>query len=258
MSYASATPIHAEHPEIRRIGLPDIRAALAQGTADFLAIPTQLVFLCLLYPVIGLIAARAATESLLPLLFPLVAGLSLMGPVLAVGLYELSRRRETGQPVSWLNAFGVLRSPAIFSIAGMGALLFIIFLAWIVAARAIFLTTMGAAPGTIGGFTDAVLHTSGGHALILIGNVVGLAFATLVLAISAVSIPMLLDRNCGIPTAIATSLRTVARNPVPMACWGLVVAALLALGSIPLFIGLAVTMPILGHATWHLYRRVVA
>lgn len=256
MSYASA-PLHADHPAIRRIGLHDVTTALARGIADFKAIPTQLVFLCLLYPVVGLIAARAATDDLLPLLFPLTAGLSLMGPVLAVGLYELSRRREAGQPVSWLNAFDVLRSPAIASIAGMGVLLLIIFVAWILAARAIFAATIGTAPGTLAGFTNTVLHTAGGHSLIIIGNFVGLAFAAVVLAISAVSIPMLLDRNCSVGTAIATSLRTVARNPVPMAAWGLIVAALLALGSLPLFIGLAVTMPILGHATWHLYRRVV-
>lgn len=259
MSFASTTHVPVQ-PEIRRISLADIRAVLSEGLADFTAIPTQLVFLCLLYPVVGIVAARAATDDLLPLLFPLTAGLSLMGPVLAVGLYELSRRREAGQPVSWLNAFDVLRSPAILSIAAMGALLFVVFVAWIVAARAVFAATMGAplAGAGLGDFANAVLHTSAGHRLILLGNLVGLGFAVLVLAISAVSIPMLLDRNCGVPAAIATSVRAVARNPLPMACWGIVVAALLALGSLPFFIGLAITMPILGHATWHLYRRLVA
>ncbi len=258
MSFASTTHVQTQHPEIRRVGLPDLRAALSDGVADFTAIPTQIVFLCLLYPVVGLIAARAATDDLLPLLFPLTAGLSLMGPVLAVGLYELSRRREAGLPVSWLNAFDVLRSPAIGSIIGMGAILFLAFVAWIVAAKMVLAATMGAAaPRGIGDFIGAVLHSSAGHSMILLGNLVGFVFAAVVLTISIVSIPMLLDRNCGVPVAIATSVRVVRRNPVAMACWGLIVAALLVLGSIPLFIGLAVTMPILGHATWHLYRRVV-
>lgn len=258
MAHALATPIQADRPDIRRIGFDDIRAALAAGYADFLAIPTQLVFLGLLYPVIGFVAARAATGDALPLLFPLVAGLSLMGPVLAVGMYELSRRREAGLAVSWLDAFDVFRSPAIVPIAVMGALLFAVFVLWIDAARAIFQSTVGAPPGGIGAFVDQVLHTAGGHRLILLGNLVGFAFALFVLAVSVVSLPMLLDRNCGLATAVQTSIRAVTRNPVPMAAWGVIVAALLALGSIPVFIGLAVVMPVLGHATWHLYRRLVA
>lgn len=251
--------ILAHEPQVRHIGLADLREALARGFADFTAIPTQLVFLCLLYPVVGFIAARASTGDLLPLLFPLLAGLSLMGPVLAVGLYELSRRREAGLPVSWLNAFDVLKSPAIVSIAAMGALLFAVFVIWVVSARAIYVATIGhTVPGDITGLLTMAFHTGPGQRLILLGNLAGLLFAILVLTISVVSFPMLLDRNCSVATALQTSVRAVRRNPVTMACWGLIVAALLVLGGLPFFIGLAVTMPILGHATWHLYRRVVA
>ena len=251
-------PLTTDAPEVRRIDLGDLRQALVRGYADFTAIPTQLVFLGVLYPVVGFIAARAATGDLLPLLFPLLAGLSLMGPVLAVGLYELSRRREQGLAVSWLNAFDVLKSPAIMGIAVLGGMLFAVFVLWVLCARAMYLATVGpAVPGGIGAMLSMVLHSGGGHRLLVIGNLVGAVFAVFVLTVSVVSFPMLLDRNCGLGTAVGTSVRAVLRNPVTMGSWGLIVAALLVLGSVPAFIGLAVTMPILGHATWHLYRRVV-
>lgn len=264
MSYA-AHPVTAPGPTssvapptIRRIGLHDIVASLQDGLDDFKAIPTQLVFLCLLYPVIGLVAARTATQDLLPLLFPLIAGLSLMGPVLAIGLYELSRRRERGLSVSWLNAFDVLRSPALPGIIALGVVLLVLFGLWLASARAIYHLTIGmAVPGSIGGFVDMVLHAPGGRALAVLGNLVGAGFAVVVLAISAISFPMMLDRVCSPQRAIQTSLRLVAHNPVTMLLWGLAVALLLAAGSLPFFVGLAVVMPILGHATWHLYRRAV-
>ena len=248
----------AVRPEIRRLGVSDISVALKQGLDDFKAIPTQLVFLCLLYPVIGLIAARAATGDLLPLLFPLIAGLSLMGPVLAIGLYELSRRRERGDRVSWLNAFDVLRSPSLFGIVAVGLVLFLVFALWLWSAKTIYQATFDTtAPSSIGGFVGTVMHTSGGVKLILLGNLVGFVFAVLVLAISAVSFPMMLDRACTPLLAVQTSLRVVLQNPGTMALWGVIVATLLALGCLPLFVGLAIVMPILGHATWHLYRRAV-
>ena len=253
---ASAT--RAE-PSIRRIGIADLRGALREGFRDFLATPTQLAFLCVLYPVVGLVAARATSGGpLVPLLFPLVAGLSLVGPVAAVGLYEISRRREAGQPASWLNAFDVLRSPAFSSIAALGVLVMAIFVAWLFAARAIFDATVGPVPASLTELAQLAVSTPEGHRLILVGNLVGFALAVAVLMLTVVSVPMLLDRNVGVGAAIQTSIRACLANPAPMAVWGLLVVALLLLGSLPAFIGLAVVMPLLGHATWHLYRRVVA
>ncbi|MCO6417253.1 DUF2189 domain-containing protein [Siccirubricoccus sp. KC 17139] len=244
---------------IRRIGLADLRDALAAGIEDFLETPTQLIFLCVLYPLVGLVAARVMSGGeLLPLLWPLVAGLSLVGPVAAVGLYEISRRREQGLPASWLNAFDVLRSPAFPSIAGVGLLLAIIFIAWLFAARAIYDATIGTPPAGLGDLLRLAFTTSEGHRLILLGNGVGALFAILVLALTVVSVPMLLDRNVPLAEAIRTSLRVCAANPGPMAVWGVIVAVLLLLGMLPAFIGLAIAMPVLGHATWHLYRRCVA
>jgi len=252
--------VRVDQPAVQRIGLADIRDALARGVDDFLAIPTQLLFLGLIYPLVGLVAARAAWGGdVLPLLYPMVAGLSLMGPVAALGIYEISRRRERGEAVSWLNAFDVLRSPAIGTIAALGIMLAVIFVAWLFAAQSIYRMTLGElGPSTLGGFARDLLDTPEGWRLIVIGNAVGFLFALLVLALSVVSFPLLLDRNTSLATAIQTSLRACLASPGPMALWGLIVAGALLLGCIPFFVGLAVVMPILGHATWHLYRRVVA
>lgn len=246
-------------PAIRTLSVADLRQALSQGYEDFKAIPTQLVFVGLLYPVIAFVAARAAVGDLLPLLFPLLTGLSLMGPVMAVGLYEISRRREAGLPVSWMTAFEVLKSPAIGSIVFMAVVLLAIFAVWVFVAQAIYTAVMGTViAGGMGDFARSVMQTDAGHRLILIGNLVGAGFAVVVLAISVVPLPMLLDRNCGVVLAVRTSVRAVVRNPVVMAVWGVMVAVLLVVGSVPAFVGLAVVMPVLGHATWHLYKRTIA
>lgn len=245
-------------PEIRRIGIADLRDALARGWQDFMATPTQLVFLCLLYPVVGFLAARAAIGDLKPLLWPLLAGLSIMGPVLAIGMYEISRRREQGLPSSWSTAFAAFRSPAIGGIVVLGLILLFLFALWVAAAQGIYNATMGGTvPDTMSGFFGTVLHSPAGFRLILLGNLVGAVFAVIVLSISVVSFPMMLDRLCGPTLAVQTSLRAVARNPVTVLIWGLIVAVVLTLGAIPALIGLAVAMPLLGHATWHLYRRTV-
>jgi len=247
-------------PTVRRIGFDDLRAALAEGWSDFLAIPTQLIFLCILYPIIGLVAAKVAVgNNLLPLAFPLVAGFALVGPVLAIGLYELSRRREAGLPVSWRNAFDVLRNPALFSVAMLGGVLFLLFAAWLGAARAIYTLTIGGdAPLAVGDFIATVRASPHFWELLVFGNAVGFLFALVVLTVAVVSFPLLLDRNVDPMTAVQTSVRAVRTNPVTMLAWGFIVGVVLMLGCIPLFVGLAVAMPVLGHATWHLYRRVVA
>jgi uncharacterized membrane protein len=144
------------------------------------------------------------------------------------------------------------------SIAALGLLLLAIFFIWLAVANAIYVATFGyVAAASIPDFVDRIFNTPAGWTLIVVGNGIGFLFALLVLAISVVSFPLLLDRKVSPAVAILTSLRSVATNPVAMAAWGLVVAALLVIGSLPLFVGLAIVVPILGHATWHLYRKVV-
>ncbi len=246
-------------PVIRTIGLADLRDVLAKGIDDFYAMPTHAMFLCVIYPVVGFLLARLAFGySILPLLYPLVSGFALVGPVAALGLYELSRRREAGLETSATHAFDVLKSSSIGAIAALGFLLLTIFVIWVAAANAIYIATFGyATPVSIGTFLHDVVTTRAGWTLFIVGNGVGFLFALLVLMISVVSFPLLLDRDVGAAVALLTSIRVVVRNPVTMAVWGLIVGTLLIIGSLPFFIGLTVVVPVLGHATWHLYRKVV-
>jgi len=246
-------------PTVRQIGLADLKDALVKGLDDFLAMPTHALFLCAVYPVIGLILARLAFGySVLPLLYPLASGFALIGPVAALGLYELSRRREAGLKADAGNALDVLKSSSIGAIIALGLLLFGIFVLWVAVANAIYIDNFGyAPPASIRGFVTEVLTTRPGWNLIVVGNGVGLLFAIAVLSISVVSFPLLLDHDVGAAVALATSIRVVAKNPVTMTVWGLIVAALLVLGSLPAFLGLTVTVPVLAHATWHLYRKAV-
>src|SRR6202158_3816329 len=244
---------------VRRISLSDLRYALARGIDDFTAVPSHALFLCVIYPLLGiLLIGLTMGNSLLHLAFPIAAGFALIGPLAAIGLYELSRRREAGLDSSTRHAFDVLHSPSLGAIVALGLLLAAIFLIWLAVAEAIYIANFGYhTPASVTQFISDVFNTRAGWMLIVVGTGVGFLFAVLVFTISAISFPLLLDRDVGAAVAVLTSIRVVARNPLTMALWGLIVAALLVLGSIPFFLGLTVVMPVLGHATWHLYRRAV-
>ena len=250
----------SDRPNIRTIGTGDLKDALAKGLADFNAKPSHLIFICMIYPVIMLVAARlTAGYEILPLVFPLLAGSTLLGPLAAIGLYELSRRREQGLDVAWRHLFNVLRSPSLLSIVILGVLLGTIFLAWMVTAQVIYWQFFGnAVPESVTEFARQIFTTSAGWALIIEGCGVGFLFAVVVLTISVVSFPMLVDRDVGPVTAVQTSIRVVLANPVTMAIWGVIVAGSLMLGALPFFVGWAIVMPVLGHSTWHLYRICIA
>jgi uncharacterized membrane protein len=246
-------------PVIRRINPGDIWEALKKGMDDFRAMPSHLAFLGLIYPLCGIaIAFVTSQQNALPLIFPLISGFALIGPIAAIGLYEISRRRELGQNVSWTYAFNVVRSPSIPSIVALGVLLLAIFAAWLMAAQGLYVSLFGPSPpASYVDFLKEVVSTQRGWLLIGLGCFVGFCFAVVALSISVVAFPLLLDRDIGAAQAVSTSVGTVWRNPGAMALWGLTVAVVLVIGSIPLFVGLAVAVPILGHATWHLYRKAI-
>jgi uncharacterized membrane protein len=248
-----------EMPAIRRISVRDLRDVLRAGAEDFGACRSDVAFLCVFYPIAGIVLAWIAFDrNLVPLLFPLISGFALIGPVAAVGLYEMSRQREMGVEPSWAHAFEVVKHPAFGAILALGLMLGGVFVVWLLTANGIYYATLGPeSPASVGAFFRETFTTAAGWTMIVVGCLVGLLFAAVVLACSVVSFPLLLDRDVGVPSALITSLRVTAANPVPVAVWGLIVAGGLVLGAIPLFLGLIVVLPILGHATWHLYRRTV-
>lgn len=252
--------LHSPPPAVRRIRVTDLGPILARGFDDFMASRTDVIFVCVIYPLVGLLLARLAFGyDMLPLIFPLASGFALLGPFAAVGLYEMSRRREAGVAAGWADALAVVRAPSFGAIVLLGLVLMAIFLLWLLAAWLIYLVTLGPAPPiSVASFLRDVFTTDAGWTMIAVGVTVGFLFALLAMAISVVSFPLLLDREVGVDTAVLTSVRAVIANPGPMAAWGLIVAGGLVIASIPLFLGLVVVMPVLGHSTWHLYRRIVA
>lgn len=248
----------ASHYEVRTIGTAALREALAQGWADLMAQRGDLIFVGLIYPLIGILAAIASLGgSLIPFFFPLAMGIALLGPGAAIGFYELARRREQGLDSSWSHFLDAARRPAFDSLLAVGGLLLLIFFAWMAVAAGLYYALLGAAPDSPGEFVTRLFTTPEGWALIVIGNLAGAFFAAIVLTVSVVSMPMLVDKDVDARTAVATSLHAVAANKGVMFRWGVIVAALLVAGSIPAFVGLAVVLPLLGYATWHLYTKLV-
>jgi uncharacterized membrane protein len=246
-------------PEIRDLQTEDIEFALRHGFDDFTAMRSDAVFLILVYPIIGIaIAAFALQDDFVQLLYPAVTGFALVGPLAAIGLYEISKRREAGQDPSWFDAFAVFRLSTIGSILLLGFALVLIFAIWIATAQAIYALTLGPEePDGLWSLIGTVFTTPAGWALFIIGTGVGALFAVLVLAISVMSFPLLVDRDTTLAYAVLTSVRVTLHNPGVIFTWGAVVAILLFLGALPLFFGMIIVLPVLGHATWHLYRRAV-
>jgi uncharacterized membrane protein len=242
------------------IGVADLGTALRKGWADFWAKPSHLLFLGLFYPIAGLFLCRLVVGyDVLPMLFPLMAGFTLVGPFAAIGLYEISRRLERGENPSWDDAIQVFRPPNLFPIAILGLTLFILFLCWLGVAMGTYRSLYGPyhVVRSLTGFYGEVISTAQGWTLITVTFAAGFLFALIALAIGFISFPLIIDRHCGVVVAVATSVRAMLHNPVTVLLWGLIVAALIALGFVTLMIGLAIIMPVLGHATWHLYRRLV-
>ncbi len=246
-------------PVIQTLTTADIRLALRRGLDDFVAVRSDVLFLVLIYPIIGAALSFVAfRQGSVQMLFPLTAGFALLGPVSGIALYDMSRRRESGEQAGWGAVLSDMRTRIIGPELILGLGLAALFAFWMLAANAIYMVTLGPErPVSAGAFLTDVLTTGPGFAMILLGFAVGFVFAAAALVVSLVSFPILVDRRVGLLMAIMTSVQVARHNPRVVAMWGLTVAVLLALGSVPMFLGLIVVLPVLGHATWHMYRAAV-
>ncbi|MDW4498605.1 DUF2189 domain-containing protein [Sulfitobacter sp. D35] len=246
--------------ELNDLSFDDLRTALKKGAEDFMALRTDVVFVVLIYPIIGLLLIWAAVNrEVLPLVFPMITGFAILGPVAAIGLYEMSRRREQGLETNIGDAFGVMGSPSFVPIVVLGCYLAFLFAMWLVVAWFLYGVTLGPEPPqSASALIGDVFTTGSGWVMLILGSGIGFIFAVAALAMSLVSFPLLIDRHVGLTRAVVTSATIARRNPVEVAAWGAIVVAMLVLGVATLFIGMIIVLPILGHATWHLYRCAVA
>jgi uncharacterized membrane protein len=239
--------------------LADLRAALAAGWRDFLAMPQFGLFFGGFYVLAGLVFGYFAfVGQELTWLIPATAGFPLIAPFVAVGLYEASRRREAGEPLHWRKVLGALKGHGDDQILSMGVIVFVAFGFWMIVAHAIFAIFMAeSGVSAHGGWAmiEALL-TPSGLAMLGVGSAVGAVMAYAFYAMTVISVPMLVERKVDFLTAIISSLKTVKHNGPVMLAWAAIIAILLALAMIPAFLGLFIALPVLGHATWHLYRRV--
>lgn len=246
-------------PVVRRISVTDIVEAMGEGTRDFAALPIYGLALGGLYAAGGiLIVLSVSAFGMVYLAYPLAAGFALIGPFVAIGLYEVSRRRATGQPISTGEIWRTVRRRT--EIGWMAFVTLFIFIMWMYQVRLLIALFLGLNVrfSTIREFLTVVLTTSEGLVFLAAGNAVGAVLSLILFSLTVVSFPLLLDRDVDFVTAMITSVRSVAASPVPMIGWAAVIVMLLTISSLPYFLGLLVTLPVLGHATWHLYRRIVA
>ena len=246
-------------PVVRRVAVADIAEALIEGLRDFQAYPLYGLAFGALYAAGGITIVLCLTHfGLIYFAYPLAAGFALIGPFVAIGLYEISRRRESGEPVSISAIWSAVRSRSEVGWMAFVALFF--FVVWMYQVRLLIALLLGlnASFSSLSEFITVVLTTNEGLLFLLIGNLDGAALSLILFSLTVVSFPLLLEREVDFVTAMVTSVRAVVTSPLPMIGWAAAIVVLLVVSVIPWFLGLLVTLPVLGHATWHLYRRLVA
>ena len=246
-------------PVVRSITAGDIAEAFGEGLRDFQAVPLYGLAFGALYAAGGIAILLCLTAfGLVYLAYPLAAGFAMIGPFVATGLYEVSRRRETGQAISIGAIWATVKARG--EIGWMAFVTLFVFVIWMYQVRLLIALLLGlnASFSSLREFITVVLTTNEGLLFLAIGNAVGAALSLILFSLTVVSFPLLLDRDVDFVTAMVTSVRAVVTSPVPMIGWAAVIVVLLAVSAIPYFLGLVVTLPVLGHATWHLYRRIIA
>lgn len=246
-------------PVVRRITAADIAEALSLGLRDFQALPLYGLAFGALYAIGGIVILLCLTAfGMVYLVYPLAAGFAMIGPFVAVGLYEVSRRRETGRPMSIAAIWAAITARS--EIGWMAFVTLFVFVVWMYQVRLLIALLLGlnASFSSLHEFITVVLTTNEGLLFLAIGNAVGAALSLILFSLTVVSFPLLLDRDVDFVTAMITSVRAVVTSPLPMIGWAVLIVILLAVSAMPYFLGLVVTLPVLGHATWHLYRRIIA
>ena len=246
-------------PVVRPITARDIAEALVQGVRDFQAAPLYGLAFGAFYAAGGIIILLCLTAfGMIYLAYPLAAGFALIGPFVAIGLYEVSRRLEAHQPLSLREIWATVTSRG--EIGWMAFVTLFIFVIWMYQVRLLIALLIGlnASFSSLHEFLTVVLTTNEGLMFLFIGNMVGAVLSLILFSLTVVSFPLLLDRDVDFVTAMVTSVRSVVTSPLPMIGWAAVIVMLLIVSALPYFFGLLVTLPVLGHATWHLYRRIVA
>lgn len=247
-------------PVVRSISFSDIADAFAAGLRDLRAAPLYGLTFGLLYAVGGILTLLTASALNMPYFtYPLASGFVLIGPLVAIGLYEVSRMRERGEQISWNGILSAIRQQAGKEIGWMCFVVLFITTMWLYQVRLLLaLFLRNETMTTMAEFFTVVTTTPQGWLFLGVGHVIGAVLSTILFSLTVVSFPILLDRNIDFITAMITSVRAVVRNPVPMLCWAAAIVAILVVSSLPMFMGLIVTLPVLGHTTWHLYRKLVA
>lgn len=252
--------VHKPDPVVRAVSVGEIVDALAEGLRDFQSAPVYGLTFGAIYAIGGiLIVLCVSALGASYLAYPLAAGFALIGPFIAVGLYEVSRRRETGQPLSWSAVIGTIIAQSRRELGWMAFVTVFIFVIWMYQVRLLIALMLGLKSfSSLREFLLVVTTTPEGWIFLIIGHVLGAVLSLVLFSLTVVSFPLLLDREVDFVTAMVTSVRAVVTSPVPMIGWAAVIVVLLMVSAIPYFLGLVVTLPVLGHATWHLYRRIVA
>ncbi len=245
-------------PEINELDLSDLKASLALGWQDFRRAPLYGLVFSAVYVLGGwLIFWATTTKGQIWWTLPASAGFPILGPFIACGFYEISRRLSVGEPLDARGIFGVIWRQKDRQIPSIAAVIVVFFLFWNFLAHMIFALFLGNATMTNVSSSLAVFATPEGMAMLVVGTAVGAVFATLLFSLTVVSLPMLLDREVDFVTAMLTSFALVRENPGVMLGWGALIGVALFLGMLPGFLGLFVVLPLFGHATWHLYRRAI-
>lgn len=255
MSTQETVPVSQSHV-VQNLTLGDLKTALALGWSDFVSHPQFGLFFGGIYVLAGLgLGYLALIGGYTSLLIPATAGFPLIAPFVAVGLYEASRRRELGEALTWRGVLGALKGRGDEQILSMGVIVFVAFGFWMIVAHGVFAIFM--AESGLGSESLALFQTQAGILMLIVGSAIGALMALAFYSITVISLPMLVDRKIDFLTAIITSLATIRSNSFVMIAWAVIIAILLVIALVPLFLGLLIALPVLGHATWHLYRRAV-